>query len=114
MMHELYSVVEYAVVSILAVPASLACLYLLVLTCLSVRNTEPPSSSRRLTFDVIVPAHDEAASIAGTVSNLQQLDWPTERFRVVVVADNCTDTTAEIARASGATVITRRDATRRG
>jgi len=114
MMHELYSVVEYAVVSILAVPASLACLYLLVLTCLSVRNTEPPSSSRRLTFDVIVPAHDEAAGIAGTVSNLQQLDWPTERFRVVVVADNCTDTTAEIARASGATVITRRDATRRG
>src|SRR6202035_5269520 len=114
MMHELYLVVGYAAASILAVPASLACLYLLVLTCLSVRNNAPPSSSRQLIFDIIVPAHNEAAGIAGTVANLLQLDWPGERNRVVVIADNCPDTTAEIARESGATVITRFDAARRG
>jgi len=114
MMHELYLVVGYAAASILAVPASLACLYLLVLTCLSVRNDAPPSSSRQLIFDVIVPAHNEAAGIAGTIANLLQLDWPAERFRVVVIADNCTDATAEIARECGATVITRFDAARRG
>ena len=111
-MYEPYIII--GCVAVLATPASLACLYLLLLTCLSARNKIPPASSRQMFFDVIVPAHNEAAGIAGTVTNLRQLDWPAELFRVVVIADNCTDQTAEVARESGATVITRHDTTRRG
>jgi Glycosyltransferase like family 2 len=100
--------------SIVALPATLASLYLLVLTCLSAATASPPASSRRTYFDVIVPAHDEAAGIARTIASLRKLDWPGARYRVVVVADNCTDSTADIARQAGATVLERQDAARRG
>ena len=65
-------------------------------------------------FDVIVPAHDEEQNIAATVVSLLAVDYPRNRFRVVVVADNCTDKTAERAREAGADVIERVDATKRG
>jgi hypothetical protein len=65
-------------------------------------------------FDIIVPAHDEAPGIAAVVANLARIDWPADRFRVLVVADNCTDATAAIARAAGATVLERFDPHLRG
>jgi cellulose synthase/poly-beta-1,6-N-acetylglucosamine synthase-like glycosyltransferase len=61
---------------------------------------------------VLVPAHDEAAQIAETVGALVQ-DLPLHGT-VLVVADNCTDQTAELARGAGATVIERRDLSRVG
>ena len=55
----------------------------------------------------IVPAHDEAALIAGTLGALrdaaQALELP---FETLVVADACTDDTADIAAACGARVLT--------
>lgn len=99
---------------IVALPAVLSCLYLLILTLLSARIPVPATSTRRLRFDLIVPAHNEEAVIAHVVQSLQAVDWPADRFRVLVVADNCTDGTAKIARAAGAQVLERRDATQRG
>jgi hypothetical protein len=52
-------------------------------------------------FAVCVPAHDEAAVIGRTLASLAALDYPPDRFEVHVVADNCTDETAEIVRAAG-------------
>jgi cellulose synthase/poly-beta-1,6-N-acetylglucosamine synthase-like glycosyltransferase len=76
----------------------------------------PPqrSKSRRLRFDIIVPAHNEALVIARTVTSLRAIDWPAARFRILVCADNCTDGTAEKARAAGAEVIERHNAEQRG
>jgi 1,2-diacylglycerol 3-beta-glucosyltransferase len=102
------------ILSILALPATVACLYLLALTLLSQAAPPPPRSSRQLRFDVIVPAHDEATGVAGVVANLRALDWPADAFRVIVVADNCTDDTAAVARAAGAQVLERRDTSLRG
>jgi cellulose synthase/poly-beta-1,6-N-acetylglucosamine synthase-like glycosyltransferase len=99
---------------LLAVPAVLACAYLLVLTLLSASLPVPDCRVRTLRFDVIVPAHNEAAGIARTVASVLALDWPADRFRLLVVADNCSDSTAEIARAAGATVLERTDPARRG
>jgi cellulose synthase/poly-beta-1,6-N-acetylglucosamine synthase-like glycosyltransferase len=98
----------------LALPACLASVYLLVQTLMSGRLAPPARSSRQLRFDVVVPAHNEALAIAATVANLQLLDWPRERYRILVVADNCTDATAALAAAAGATVLERHDTTRRG
>lgn len=61
---------------------------------------------------VLVPAHNEAAGIAQTIESL--LPQLTERDRLIVIADNCTDDTAVIARQSGATVIERQDLDKRG
>jgi cellulose synthase/poly-beta-1,6-N-acetylglucosamine synthase-like glycosyltransferase len=60
-------------------------------------------------FAVLVPAHDEERLIASTVDSLMALDYPADWFGVHVVADNCTDATAAIARAHGATVHERDD-----
>ena len=55
---------------------------------------------------VLVPAHNEALSIAETVNALR-LAAP--NYRIVVVADNCTDNTAELAKLAGAEAIIRND-----
>lgn len=98
----------------LALPATAVSLYLFTLTLLSRAPSVTPRSSRRLRFDVIVPAHNEAAAIEGVVANLRKLDWPADGFRVLVVADNCTDSTAALARSAGAEVLERHDTQRRG
>src|SRR5271170_6041431 len=56
----------------------------------------------RLRFDIIVPAHDEELGVAATIESLLALDYPKELYRVIVVADNCTDATARVAAAAGA------------
>src|SRR5208337_2444609 len=63
---------------------------------------------------VFVPAHDEEAVIARTVANLRRLDWPADRFRVTVIADNCSDATARIATAAGGRVYERHNLEKRG
>ena len=55
---------------------------------------------------ILVPAHDEALNIGATVNALR-LAAP--NCRIVVVADNCTDNTAELARLAGAEAIVRND-----
>ncbi|MGA2188759.1 MAG: glycosyltransferase family 2 protein [Steroidobacteraceae bacterium] len=100
--------------TLLALPAVLACGYLLLCTLLSARARPPKPSSRRVRFDVFVPAHDEETVIARTVANLRALDWPADRFRVTVIADNCGDATSRIAAAAGARVYERTDLEKRG
>ncbi len=99
---------------ILALAAVPSAAYLLLMTILSQKLPVPPLKSGTQRFDIIVPAHDEAGVIARTVANLKQVNWPANQFRVIVCADNCSDATAELARAAGATVIERQNATLRG
>ena len=61
-----------------------------------------PAPDRPLRLTVLIPAHDEEAIIGSTLRSLQQQS--THPDRVVVIADNCTDRTAEIAREHGAEV----------
>lgn len=61
---------------------------------------------------VMIPAHDEAAGIAATLTDLKAVAGP--GAGILVVADNCTDDTAAIARAAGVDVVERFDATARG
>jgi len=55
-----------------------------------------------VTITVLVPAHNEAACIAETLTSLKSQSHPPER--IIVVADNCTDGTEEIASALGVEV----------
>lgn len=61
---------------------------------------------------VLIPAHDEAGGIAETLAALDAVSPP--GTRVLVVADNCTDATAAVARTAGAQVVERSDAVQRG
>jgi cellulose synthase/poly-beta-1,6-N-acetylglucosamine synthase-like glycosyltransferase len=63
-------------------------------------------------FNVLMPAHDEAAVIDETLDFLlPQLSSPDQ---LIVIADNCSDNTAEIARNRGATVLQRFNTEQRG
>ena len=98
----------------LGVPFLGASLYLLTLTLLWRRPTDVRGRQASRRFCVLVPAYNEEAGIGGTVQSLQALNYPPDRSRIVVLADNCTDGTARIAAAHGADVIERHDPVRRG
>jgi cellulose synthase/poly-beta-1,6-N-acetylglucosamine synthase-like glycosyltransferase len=70
-----------------------------------VARTQLPSArqSGPVTVAVVVPAHNEAATIEQTIRSCLHQTYPIAQ--VIVVADNCTDATATLARAAGATVI---------
>ena len=74
------------------------------------RAVEDPSPRPRIA--VLVPAHDESALIARTLAGLQPQFAASDVL--LVVADNCSDDTAAIARSAGATVIERGDPDHRG
>ncbi|MFO8059560.1 MAG: glycosyltransferase family 2 protein [Bacillota bacterium] len=71
----------------------------------------PPPDKR---FCIIIPAHNEELVIEHLLNNLRRLDYPERLYDVVVVADNCSDETAEVASQPGVTVLERRDPKRRG
>ena len=74
------------------------------------RHASPqPRPGRAHRFAVLVPAHDEASVVAATVESLVAQDHPASHFSVNVVADNCSDDTAAVARSSGARVYERHD-----
>lgn len=97
-----------------ALPVLAATGYLGILALLARRSPAPPPAGRAVQMAVVVPAHDEEAGIEETVRSLLAVDSQREAFEVVVVADNCGDRTAEVARAAGARVLERRDPERRG
>ena len=102
------------VLTVLALPIAAAALYLGLMAVLARAPRARVAPAPRLRFDVIVPAHDEEQGIADTVASLLAVEYPRDRFRVIVVADNCTDRTAARAAAAGAEVFVRVDLERRG
>ena len=98
--------------SLLALPLLLAATYLGVLALASRRRDPLRPAGPRLRFDVVVPAHDEERGIAATLATVTPQLRP--RDRLVVVADNCSDATADVARAAGADVFERSDDVHRG
>ncbi len=97
---------------------SLASSYLLVLLGVAASKRRahplPVDTNKHLRFVVLVPAHDEETGIGTTLDSLRALDYPRDHYEVIVIADNCRDRTAEVARARGATVYERTDPWRRG
>jgi cellulose synthase/poly-beta-1,6-N-acetylglucosamine synthase-like glycosyltransferase len=65
-------------------------------------------------FAIFIPAHNEEVVIENIVENLEQLNYPKDSYEVFVIADNCTDNTAGIARKAGANVLERFDDKKKG
>ena len=103
-----------AIVALLLLPFVLSAAYVLALTALAFpyrRGTRPQAQSL-LRFAVVIPAHDEEALLPSLLESLGAADYPRDHVRVHVIADNCSDGTAAIARRVGATVHERTDAAR--
>lgn len=68
---------------------------------------DPSPSVPRLLF--LVPAHDEEVLIGDCVRSLVGMNYPVGSRRIVVIADNCSDSTASISRQLGAETMERDD-----
>lgn len=78
------------------------------------RNTMSAPGQEATNFTILIPAHDEELVIEGCLRSLTSFDYPHDKMRVIVIADNCTDATASLARGAGAIVYERTDPTNRG
>lgn len=96
-----------------ALPVAGAAVYLALLA-LAARQPRSRVASAGHRFDIVIPAHNEAAGIGDTLASIAALEYPAELVRTIVVADNCADDTAGRARAAGAMVRERTDPDRRG
>lgn len=104
-----------ALLALLALLCLFSVGYLLTLLAAALRRRMPlPPSDKSPRIAVVIPAHDEELVLAQTLQSLRAQNYPAERFEIVVVADNCTDATARIARSEGATVLERRNLQERG
>lgn len=72
----------------------------------------PHLKNSKTRFAIAIPAYNEAAVIGHTVQRLDKLNYPRDRFDIVVVADHCSDNTAEIVRATGGVCLERQDGPR--
>jgi cellulose synthase/poly-beta-1,6-N-acetylglucosamine synthase-like glycosyltransferase len=98
-------------------PLMLPAFSLLVLTLAAVRRSaaaecRSPLREGAPRVAVLVPAHNESTHVLPTIACLRAELGP--RDRLVVVADNCSDDTAMLARSAGAEVVERSDPERRG
>ena len=69
----------------------------------------PMKINKKHKFMAILPAHNEEAVIGNLVDSLNNQDYDKNLLDIYVIADNCTDRTAEVAKEHGAIVLERFD-----
>lgn len=77
-------------------------------------EVELPKAKKLHKYAFFIAAHNEEAVIANLVKSIKDQDYPSELIDVFVVADACTDNTADEARRAGAIVYERNDLARKG
>jgi 1,2-diacylglycerol 3-beta-glucosyltransferase len=107
-----------ALIALLIVEAGLAVisLYLLVLAAASLfaRRKRCEELTRHHRFAIMIPAHNEELLLGSLIHSLKRVAYPVELYDIHVVADNCSDTTADVARGLAANVHERFDLARPG
>ena len=87
---------------------------LIISACALIRFKEKTIiKNKKHKFMLIVPAHNEANVVGNLIESLNSLDYPKELYDVYLIADNCTDDTAEIGKKLNAKVYERFDEERK-
>ncbi len=109
----LISLILTVLAALVAIPVILFCVEIMAAAASS-RTSRPPRShaASRAAIAVLVPAHNESQGLADTLEAIKAQLRPKDRL--LVVADNCSDDTAAIAVAAGASVTERNDTGKRG
>lgn len=87
---------------------------ILTLLALNSKKIKNFSTIKDRRFAIVVPAYNEEKVILKTLYSLFSIIYPKKLYDVIVIADNCTDNTAKIARNLGATVLERQNPDERG
>ena len=112
MMVELLNVGLLSIAIIWLVPSLVLFIECLSAVFLKKTSNQSPNYQCLTPFKILIPAHDEATVIGTTLESLlNQVDSPSQ---ILVIADNCTDNTADLARHHQVQVLERQDSDRRG
>lgn len=105
-----------SVAALMILPGSIELLLLTIGGIFPIRKikAQKGSDKKKMRLAVIVPAHNEENGIEECVGSLLSCDAREAAFDVIVVADNCSDATAERAVKAGAKVLTRKTEELRG
>ncbi len=104
-------VIVKSMLVMLALPAG----YLLLCTIGAyLFRKEIATKNKFLNIGVLISAHNEEEGIVHTLEGVFACDYPANSYKIYVIADNCTDKTAEKARQAGALVFERFDSDNRG
>ncbi len=95
---------------------SFAVFYHLFLALMFFWKKEPKQKAkiRKYHYQVLVPAHNEERLIGRLMESFQRLDYDIDKFKVTVIADNCTDRTASIVSDHHFDVQVRHDSVKKG
>ena len=78
---------------------------LFVSLCSLVKLKEKPLKvNKEHRFMAIIPAHNEQEVVGNLIESLKNQNYPKNLYDIYVIADNCTDHTARVAREAGAIV----------
>ncbi len=78
--------------------------------CALIKFKEKPLlTNKQHKFMAIIPAHNEEKVVKNLIESLKEQNYPKELLDIYVIADNCTDNTANIAKNAGAIVYERND-----
>lgn len=73
------------------------------------KRKERITAAPKNTFAAVICAHNEEAVVGQLIDNLKHLHYPQDMYDIYVVADNCTDQTAQVCVAHGAIVKVRQN-----
>ena len=63
-----------------------------------------PHTDEKLKYGIIIPARNEEAVVANLIESIRKNNYPQDKLEIFVIAHNCIDKTAEVARKAGAIV----------
>lgn len=98
--------------SVLLLPVMVLAIQVIIACFMQPGKRKPAASGQVSSIAILIPAHNEASGIATTLNSI--LPQLRQQDRIVVVADNCQDETAMIAKDLGAETVERHDTTKRG
>ncbi len=94
------------ILTALMIALNLFSAYLGVMALFTFKRRKPyPQAAPSARFAVVIPARNEECVVGKLIARLWEQTYPRALFDVYVAVNNCTDRTAEVARAAGAKVI---------
>ena len=87
---------------------------ILISLCSLVKIKDKPLKvNKKHRFMAIIPAHNEEAVVGNLIESLKNQTYSKDAYDIYVIADNCTDNTAKVAKEAGAIVYKRFDETKK-
>ena len=90
------------IVSILFSIMGLCMMHFLVFAIIGVfKKKTYPETEKKNRYGIIIPARNEEKVVSGLIESIQKNNYPQDKLEIFVIAHNCSDKTAEIARSFG-------------